>query len=204
MNFIPYLAGWERAGDFLKGEAVQLIEEGREPKWIEKLMATVDPTQADETALAELWSRLQEAPARADFTFIEPNGLAEIHAERTPAARQFPLHLSEKELSHRMLGAWLGRCCGCALGKPVEGFMAPHHGLSSRERIKTYLLGVNPDEYPLRDYFPGSSSAVEKTGTLWSSDSHRENIAFMETDDDIRYTVIGQKILLEKGANFTT
>ncbi len=103
-----------------------------------------------------------------------------------------------------MLGAWLGRCCGCALGKPVEGFMDSHNGLSSKDRIKTYLLGIAAGEYPLRDYFPGSSPAQEKTGPLWSHESQRESIAFMETDDDIRYTVLGQKVLAEKGRDFTT
>ena len=103
-----------------------------------------------------------------------------------------------------MLGAWLGRCCGCALGKPVECFMGPHNGLSSKERIKTYLLGIAKDEYPLRDYFPGKSPAQEKTGGIHCHQSQRENIKFMETDDDIRYTVIGQQILRNKGRNFTT
>src|ERR1019366_6144652 len=63
---------------------------------------------------------------------------------------------------------------------------------------------IAPDEYPLRDYFPGTSPAQETTGQVGCPKSLRENIAFMETDDDIRYTVLGQKILSEKGAAFTT
>ena len=32
---------------------------------------------------------------------------------------------SDDVLMDRMLGAWLGRCCGCALGKPVVGIFGP-------------------------------------------------------------------------------
>jgi hypothetical protein len=101
-----------------------------------------------------------------------------------------------------MHGAWLGRCCGCALGKPVEPFMDPRDGLSSRQRQRLYLEAVGA--YPLRDYIPGTSPAQDKTGPLVCPASHRENIAFMETDDDIRYTILGQKILRKHGMAFNT
>ena len=204
MNSIAYLCGWEPGAGIIGLEAVQLAEEGRNPQWIKKLLDSVDLKKAEPATLAELWGRLQDAPMRTDFAFVEPSDLETIHAERPPATRQFPLPYAESELSNRMLGAWLGRCCGCALGKPVECFMGAHNGLSSKERIKTYLLGIAPDEYPLRDYFPGSSPAQEKTGHLGCAPSQRENIHFMETDDDIRYTVLGQKVVLEKGRDFTT
>ena len=76
--------------------------------------------------------------------------------------------------------------------------------VSSKGRIKAYLLGVAPDEYPLRDYFPGASTAQKKTGEAQCPLSRRENIKFMETDDDIRYTVLGQLVLRDKGRDFTT
>ena len=93
---------------------------------------------------------------------------------------------------------------GCALGKPVELFMGSHQGLSSRERLKVYLQGIGPDEYPLRDYFPLHSPVEDRTGSLNYPASCRENLAFMESDDDIRYTVIAQRVLMEKGLDFTT
>ena len=80
--------------------------------------------------------------------------------------------------------------------------MGPHNGLSSRQRQQIYLEGANA--WPLTDYIPGSSRAQEKTGSVICPDSQREKIAFMETDDDIRYTVLGQKVLLDHGATFDT
>jgi hypothetical protein len=86
----------------------------------------------------------------------------------------------------------------------VEGFMGTLNGLSSKDRLKTYLQAISPDEYPIRDYIPKSSPAEERTGKAGCRASTREHIAFMETDDDIRYTVLGQVILRTKGAGFTT
>ncbi|NJL32418.1 MAG: ADP-ribosylglycohydrolase family protein [Phycisphaerales bacterium] len=112
--------------------------------------------------------------------------------------------MSDDQLLDRMYGAWLGRCAGCALGKPVEGFMRPHNGLSSKDRIKTYLQAIDPQEYPLRNYFPKHSPAEDKTGQVHCYASTREDIAYMESDDDIRYTVIGQMVLAEHGPKFTS
>jgi hypothetical protein len=204
MDSVPFMVGWEAPAGIIDLEAKQLVEEGRDPKWVAEVLGTVDVAKASSAELAGLWSRLQDAPQRSDFPFVEPSDLAAIRAERASASRQFPVTYSENELYDRMLGAWLGRCCGCALGKPVECFMGPHNGLSSKERIKTYLLGIAADEYPLRDYFPGSSLAQDKTGPINCELSQREKIAFMETDDDIRYTVLGQKVLMEKARDFTT
>ena len=118
--------------------------------------------------------------------------------------RRFGATWSDEELLDKLHGAWLGRAAGCALGKPVEAFMDARQGLDSWQRQKAYLTAIAPDEWPIRDYFPAQSPAQEKTGALWCPLSTREQIAFMESDDDIRYTVLGQKILLEKGRDFTS
>ena len=203
-NSIPFLAGWEQAAGIVRAEAVQLTEEGRDAPWIKKLMDSADLEKADTESLANLWEKLQEAPKDHNYGFVEPSGLEEIHAER-PAKRFQPRKpASGDRLYQQMLGAWLGRCCGCALGKPLELFMGSEGGLSSKERIKRYLQAIAPNEYPIRDYIPAHSPAEKETGSVHCPESQRETIRFMESDDDIRYTVIGQKVLLAKGANFTT
>ena len=204
MNSIPFLGGWDHPAGLVREEAQQLGEEERDTPWITRVMAGFDPDKADAATCLKLWNQLQEAPLQPGFTFVEPSDFESIRAERSLAERVYPLPYGVEELGSRMLGAWLGRCCGCALGKPVECFMGSYHELSSKERIKTYLLGIGTDEYPLRNYFPGFSPAQEKTGTIDCPASQRETIQFMETDDDIRYTVLGQKILLDHGHDFTT
>jgi ADP-ribosylglycohydrolase len=202
MDNIPFIAGWESPREMLRLECVQLKEEGRDPHWVDKMAAAVDVATASNQELADLWTRLQDAPMRADFGFVEPSDLKSIRTERNGTSRKWPLTLSDDALFDRMHGAWLGRCCGCALGKPVECFMGPHNGLSSRARIRTYLEAAGA--YPLADYIPGSSPAEDKTGKVNYAASQRENIAFMETDDDIRYTVIGQRVMQKHGSTFTT
>jgi ADP-ribosylglycohydrolase len=202
---IPHLSGWEHPKVLLEEECRQSLEEGRDPGAIEKIKAQIaclDDT--DDERLTRLWYAMQDIPIRKDFSFVEPSDLDAIRSERTNGPRLPPISHSDDVLYDRMLGAWLGRCAGCALGKPVEFFMGPHNGLSSRERTKTYLQAILPEEYPIRNYIPGASPASAQTGKVTSELSTREKIAFMESDDDIRYTVIGQRVMLKHGVAFTS
>lgn len=197
------MAGWTTLRNLVKDEFTQAVEEGRDPAAVEGLRPAFEAAGTDDARLEAVLARLLALPLRADFPFVEPNDLAGIRAERPAGARCLPVPADADWLFDRLYGAWLGRCAGCALGKPVEGFMGPHNGLSSQERIREYLLGVGPDEYPLRDYIPQHSSSEARTGTVGCPASTREGIAFMESDDDIRYTVLGQIVLREKGSTFT-
>jgi len=202
---IPFLHGWEGATGMLEIECIQSLDEGRDPASVEKIetqIAALAPT--DHAALADCWYALQEIPVRPDYPYNEPSDLESIRAS-TRANRPLPtLTNLQAALPDRMLGAWLGRSIGCALGKPVECFMGSHGSLSSKDRIKTYLTAIDPAEYPIRDYFPAASPASSITGVTGCAPSTREKIAFMETDDDIRYTVLGQIILQKCGAAFTS
>lgn len=61
----------------------------------------------------------------------------------------------------RLLGAWLGRCAGCTLGKPVEGW--------THDQIRRYLQLA--EAYPLLDYVPALEPAPEglqtRAGSRW-------------------------------------
>ncbi|HEY0072824.1 MAG TPA: ADP-ribosylglycohydrolase family protein, partial [Abditibacteriaceae bacterium] len=158
----------------------------------------------DENKLLEVWEKLLALPMREDFAFNEPSDLESIKALRSDAKRRFEINDDPQNLFDKMYGAWLGRSAGCALGKPVENFMGAHNGLSSKERIKKYLTAIDAGEYPLCNYFPQSSPAENETQKTICPLSTREQIAFMESDDDIRYTVIGQIVMRERGPSFTT
>jgi ADP-ribosylglycohydrolase len=82
--------------------------------------------------------------------------------------------------------------------------MSPKSGMKSWERTKRYLTAISPDEWPIKDYIPGTSPAEGETGRVGSALSTREKISFMESDDDIRYTVIGSIVMTAKGRDFTT
>ncbi|HEX8833057.1 MAG TPA: hypothetical protein VF719_02590, partial [Abditibacteriaceae bacterium] len=188
------MPGWDNWKATLTEGFKQAREEGREEAAVAELETRFGDAVDDTTKAAEWFEELFQIPIRADFPFNEPNALEAIKALRTDGVRQFGTTWSDDELFDKLHGAWLGRTSGCALGKPVEGFfMGAHNGLQSWQRQKEYLTAISQDEWPLRDYFPQNSPAEGKTGGVWCKPSTRENIAFMESDDDIRYTVLGQK-----------
>lgn len=99
------------------------------------------------------------------------------------------------KLYNRIYGAWLGRCAGCTLGKPVESWF--------HTKIKDYLVAA--DAYPLTTYIPKMAELPE--GLILHKSylgTTLGNIEKMVRDDDIDYTVLGLLILETYGRNFTT
>ncbi|MBL8742394.1 MAG: ADP-ribosylglycohydrolase family protein, partial [Myxococcales bacterium] len=94
-----------------------------------------------------------------------------------------------------------GRAVGCALGKPSEliGLARDAEGRSiGRSLVKTYL--ERRGDWPLSDYFSGRDLG-DGLG-LWCPDSQRENIRFMEPDDDIHYTLVALGCIEQHGPTF--
>lgn len=56
------------------------------------------------------------------YHYVEPSDLEEIRSRRK-AYDLSKKELSEKELFDKIHGAWMGRICGCMLGKTVESIM---------------------------------------------------------------------------------
>ncbi len=103
--------------------------------------------------------------------------------------------LSDGELYNKIYGGWLGRCAGCLLGKPVEGW--------KKEKIEKFLKLART--YPLSNYFPSlSHPKKEYQNFTRENNCLLGNITHMVRDDDLDYTVIGLHILEESGLNFTT
>ncbi|GAG40224.1 unnamed protein product, partial [marine sediment metagenome] len=185
-------------------EFVQSMQEGRDAGAVDALRPDLEAAGDDDAKLASLWRKLVAIPVADDFPFEEPSDLEGIRARRAAGPRREALAYDDSLLYDRMYGAWLGRCAGCALGKPVEVFMGPKGDIKSWERVKKYLTAISSDEWPIRDYIPAHSPAEDEVGRLCSAPSTREQISFMESDDDIRYTVIGQIVMANKGRDFDT
>ena len=196
------MAGWTDLPGLIAAERTQLIEEGIEPAAADRAAAEAMRRAERGADERDVWAAFADLPPRADFQFDEPSDLAGIRSRRNGASRRWSLDLDEQALLDKLHGAWLGRCVGCALGKPVEGFMSARDGVASWQRQKEYLSAISPEEWPLRDYFPARSPAEERVGRTSCPASTREQIAFMESDDDIRYTVLGQLILRRFGPGF--
>ena len=198
------MPGWDTSRSLVLEEFAQAKQEGCAAEAVDALRPAFEKAGDDAQQLNAIYDQLTGIAISKAFPFNEPSDLEGIRALRPPDLRRACVSLNEEQLFDRMYGAWLGRCVGCALGKPVEGFMSAHGGISSRDRIKAYLVALGADEYPLQDFFPEHSPAEARTGRVGCKASTREHLAFMESDDDIRYTVVNQIILSEKSADFTS
>ena len=176
--------------DLVANELVQRRESGYEVAGLE---AVVVAALADGSApLGELLDRLEQAPRSAGWSYEEPSGWGEILAQ-LPEAAPTPLRLDAARLRDRLLGAWLGRCAGCILGKPVEGW--------THVRIRRFLELAGA--YPLLDYVPALEPAPEglELRACWP-ETTRGRIRFAARDDDLDYTILGLHILETHGFGF--
>lgn len=131
----------------------------------------------------------RSVPPRPAFPFEEPNGLDEIRACR-PERRKLPeLRLSDDELLDKFHGC-LARPLGRLRARPSRS-SAMGMGGERWKDIRALLKSTG--DWPLRDYFRFS----DKVGCRQSC---RGFIEYMESDDDIRYTLMGLLIVEKHGA----
>jgi len=179
--------------EIVKDEIVQRIQEGCEVSRIKQKLLSMKKKGDDE--LEALLKELERLSPNADFPFVEPSTLHEIKAARPKGPRKMEFELSDDELYDRIHGAWLGRCAGCLLGKPAEGW--------TRWKIEEYLKLAGA--YPLQNYFPIVIPVPEGyPASLAQNKCMLGNIEYVVRDDDIDYTILGLHILETYGPNFTT
>jgi hypothetical protein len=191
---------WLRITDTdLRTERAQLTEEGRDLSSLAEEFDSLDkPGIEDDPALTlraqALLDAAQRLPLLAACPHREPSDLAGIRRERPAGPRKLPSRLSDDTLFDRIHGAWLGRCAGCLLGKPIEGMRS--------STLWPYLKELG--KYPLRDYFRGDEPAgIMKAHGVRPEGTYIEQVTGMPEDDDTNYTTIGFAILKRHGKGFT-
>ena len=193
-------AAWSSIASHLKYACVQAEYEGLVvPEDLrsraEALDESADLFEAPEAhAVFEALQDLERDPA---FGYEQPDDLEGIRSLRPPGPRQLEMDLPENELLDRLHGAWTGRSCGCALGKPVEGISLIHQG---RLRIRKYLQ--DRDQWPLDFYFSAEPRDGDEHPINPQDPAARENLRYMPPDDDIHYALMGLHILEKHGADF--
>jgi ADP-ribosylglycohydrolase len=171
--------------DLLVDELAQRRETGHD---VAGLDAAVERALADGSALDELLDLVERAPRLAGWPYEEPSRFGEILGQ-LPEPSTTPVPPEED----RLLGAWLGRCAGCCLGKPVEGW--------THDRVRRYLELAGA--WPLLDYVPALEPAPDglELRACWP-ETTRGRVRFMARDDDIDYTILGLHILETHGFGF--
>lgn len=141
-----------------------------------------------------LYEIVSSAEQKKDYKYNEPSTLDEIRALRKP--HRVDKTLDKNKLESQIKGAWVGRICGCMLGKTVEC-------------IKTdELIPVlkNSNNYPMHRYI--LKSDIEQTDISnfkfdFKTRAYADTIDGMPWDDDTNYTVLAQKIIEDYGKDFT-
>ena len=186
------------AGELLT-EYTQCMEEGLDAQSMEPLFraaAALERGNVKSQIADALFCWTETAPKAAGFPFNEPSSLDEIRALREPFSLPKASISNEEELLQKLRGAWVGRICGCLLGKPLEG-------IRSQELI-SFLKKT--DNFPLRRY----PLEAELTDDLCSAFHFRfrdkpyaDTIDCAPADDDTNYTVLAQILIERFGAAFT-
>ena len=156
---------------------------------IAELQVNAALEKGDPPSIARAELSLEHTVRRDDWPYVEPSELHEIDSSRMPVAAT-PSSFGDDTLRDRLVAAWLGRCAGCTLGKPVEGW--------SRARIRGYL--DHAGAYPVDDYIPvvDDMSGDLRLNDCWP-ETTRGNVAFMARDDDIDYTILALHLLEDRG-----
>ncbi len=190
---------WELYSRSLETELRECLDEGRDVAQYEALCRAVSALPMGEVReeLANVFFRaMMDAPMRAGYPYEEPDDLEGIRAAR-PAERFSRPAPGGDALKDRIRGAWLGRVCGCLLGKPVEGMRTP----DMHELLK------NSGNFPLARYM--TLEDLKKTPRLmprWAKRTWADCLdGCAPTDDDTNYTVMAARGIVGKyGRDFTS
>ncbi|WP_427892750.1 ADP-ribosylglycohydrolase family protein [Kribbella sp. GL6] len=183
-----------RPVDLLADEVRQRRETGYDVDALVQEANRTDP--ADREAVLDLVDRMSLAERLPGWTYVEPDGLADIEdtLDGPPAASGVP----EAELADRIHGGWLGRIAGCNLGKPVES-----GDYWTSDRIREYLELA--DAFPLRDYVPVLDPMPDgfRLVPCWP-ETTRGNVHGSARDDDIDYAILALHLLEKHGDELRT
>ena len=171
----------------LRDEVEQRRSSGWETSSMEAALAGGPP----ERDIASWATALVDTPPDtrvADWAYVEVEDQCAILADLPDGGT---LIVAGDDLADRIHGAWLGRCAGCVLGKPVEGWPA--------DQVRAYLQAV--DAWPPRGYLPALGAAAARYPPMKPSwpEATAGNVAGMPRDDDIDYTLLGLHVIETHG-----
>ncbi|GHV69491.1 hypothetical protein AGMMS49928_11990 [Spirochaetia bacterium] len=199
---------WMTLSETVLTELEQSADEGRDVRaFADEAHAIFDMFKQGylrEDDAKDLLDRIRRAPVAKDYPYIEPASLEDIKRARPQNRRNDPpAKIDRAAYYDKVYGAWLGRCGGCLLGQPVEGWR--------RDRINGMLKDTG--NYPISKYF--ASDVGEAIREKYNIIDEREvygsntinwinNISHAPEDDDTNYTILYLKTLEESGSSFTS
>ena len=188
---------WDFYPSHISVEYQQSVEEGLDIEKYQDLFSAVSRLPKGETKkrLGDiLYDIVMSAPQRADYKYTEPSELHEIRALRKKSETDY--EYDADKLYDKIYGAWMGRICGCMLGKSVEC-------IRTNELIP-FLKETN--NYPMHRYIYRSDLTDETNAKYkfgFAGRVYADEIDGMPADDDTNYVVLAQEIVRSYGRDFT-
>ena len=142
-----------------------------------------------------LFEVVSNAKIREGYPYEEPSDYSEIMQLCKGEFRGGDIPDAE-EMERKVYGAWLGRICGCMLGKTIEG-------IHTDELIP---LLQETGNYPLRRYIRRADMSEEiyaKYKYALKSRIYIDEVDGMPADDDTNYVVMAQHLIEHFGREFT-
>jgi len=182
----------------LETEKQQLIEEGRDISSVEAEFAAllgldIDNKPELQDRIFDLFDRTIRLPVKQGYPYVEPSDLDGIRMARPAGPGKLKVPSDDRRLFDRVHGAWLGRCAGCLLGKPVEGWRTP----------KLWGFLKDTGNFPLKNYLRCDvDESVLKKYEVKPEGAFINKVKNMVEDDDTNYTVTGLAVMKKYGVDF--
>lgn len=188
---------WEFYTSSIMIDYRQAVEEGLDIEGYRELFEATSRLPKDEIKKKigdVLFEIVLNAKQKEGYKYTEPSALDEIKALR----REYPIALTvdKASLESRIQGAWMGRVCGCMLGKSIEG-------IRTNELVP---LLKETNNYPMHRYIKRADLGEEiyaKYNYPLASSIYADEIDGMPVDDDTNYVVLAQIIIDKYGRDFT-
>ncbi len=187
---------WEFYSSNLMTEYQQSIEEGLDIESYKDVFLAVSRLPKDEKKKNfgdVLFEIVANAKQKEGYPYIEPSDLESIKNLR----KSYPYEKNAVTNSEsKIRGAWMGRICGCLLGKTVEGIRT--------DELIPFLKETG--NYPMHRYILHSDlndEILNKYKFPFASRCYADAVDGMPEDDDTNYTVLYQEVIEKYGRDFT-
>lgn len=188
---------WEYYASNLMTEYEQSIDEGLDIERYKELFSVVSGLEDCEAKVRFadiLFEIVSSAEIKKIYPFNEPSDLSEIRKLRKAYSYN---KKSSGASENKILGAWMGRVCGCMLGKTLEGIRT--------DELIPFLKETG--NFPLTRYVLQSDlneDILNKYKYDFRNKCFADTIDGMPVDDDTNYTVLYQEIIEKYGNDFTS
>lgn len=192
------LHDWEFYSSYALTEYRQSVEEGLDIEQYKDVFNAVAMLPKDEIKKKFgdiLFEIVINAKQKEGYKYDEPSDLDSIRALRKGYDGKIK-KANSKTIESQIHGAWMGRICGCMLGKPIES-------VRTTELIPFLKETGN---YPMHRYILHSDIDKEKMDKYtypfyWKE--YADQINGMPVDDDTNYVILAQIIIDKYGRDFT-